>query len=43
MRFQYDGDKPITNLEYPEFWDVKLTGRCGGTCPWCYMNSTKDE
>lgn len=40
LRVQYDKDKPITDLEYPEFYDVKITSYCEGNCPWCYMDST---
>ena len=44
MRIALNPDKPITELEYPEFYDVKITGNCLGECPWCYMDSkTKDN
>lgn len=43
MRFTYEDDKPITDLTYPEFWDVKVTNRCSGHCPWCYMDSVDTE
>ena len=39
IRIALDPNKPITELEYPEFYDVKLTGKCFGKCPWCYMDS----
>lgn len=39
LRFQIDHSKPITELEYPEFYDIKVTGTCSGACPYCYMNS----
>jgi len=39
IRVALDPKKPITELEYPEFYDVKLTGYCKGNCPWCYMDS----
>jgi MoaA/NifB/PqqE/SkfB family radical SAM enzyme len=42
IRFQIDGTKDISDLEYPEFYDVKLTNRCMGRCMWCYQDS-KDE
>jgi organic radical activating enzyme len=42
MRLTYDPNKPIEDLDYPEFYDIKLTGRCYGNCPWCYQDSTKD-
>ena len=40
IRIALDNNKPITELEYPEFYDVKITGYCTGGCPWCYQNST---
>lgn len=27
-------------LEYPEFYDVKITDKCFGGCPYCYQDST---
>lgn len=39
MRIPIDASKPITELEYPEFYDVKLTSKCSGKCPYCYMDS----
>jgi hypothetical protein len=43
VRFVYDPKKPITNLQYPEFYDIKITNTCSGKCPWCYMNSQENE
>lgn len=43
LRFAIDETKPITELEYPEFYDVKLTGQCKGECSYCYMSSNKEE
>jgi MoaA/NifB/PqqE/SkfB family radical SAM enzyme len=40
-RFAIDDSKPIAELEYPEFLDVKITNFCEGHCPYCYQNSTK--
>lgn len=42
IRFQIEDDKPITELDFPEFYDVKITGKCSGKCPWCYMDSKED-
>jgi len=42
IRFQIEDDKPITELEYPEFLDVKITDKCTGKCPFCYMNSLEE-
>jgi organic radical activating enzyme len=39
LRIALDPKKPITELSYPEFYDVKVTSHCKGNCPWCYQNS----
>jgi len=39
MRLALDPKKPISELKYPEFYDVKVTPFCKGNCPWCYQNS----
>ena len=33
MRIALDPTKPITELTFPEFYDVKITGYCEGECP----------
>ena len=43
LRIAIDPSKPITDLEYPEFYDIKITNQCNGKCPWCYQNSVPDE
>lgn len=43
IRIALNPNKPITELEYPEFYDIKLTGYCEGECPWCYMDSKKTD
>lgn len=43
LRFAIDSLKPITELKYPEFYDIKVTGNCEGGCPWCYMNSVPEK
>lgn len=43
IRIAIDPKKPITELEFPEFYDVKLTGKCEGKCPWCYMDSKETD
>lgn len=40
IRVAIDPSKPITELDYPEFYDVKITDTCNGNCPYCYMDST---
>ena len=39
MRLTLDPKKPITNLKYPEFLDIKITNFCEGNCPYCYMDA----
>ena len=37
IRIPLDRSKPITELEYPEFYDISLGTKCDtGKCPWCY-------
>ena len=37
IRIPIDSSKPITELEYPEFYDISLGTKCvTGKCPWCY-------
>lgn len=43
MRIALDPSKPIDELEYPEFYDVKLTEYCLGKCPECYMDSKPND
>ncbi len=39
FRIALDPSKPISELKYPEFYDVKITDKCFGLCPYCYMDS----
>ena len=43
IRIALDHTKPITELEFPEFYDVKITSQCDGKCPWCYMDSKETD
>lgn len=44
IRIALNPSKPITELEYPEFYDVKITGRCeSGKCDFCYMDSRETD
>jgi len=43
MRIALDTSKPITELSWPEFYDVKITGKCQGECPWCYQDSNPED
>jgi sulfatase maturation enzyme AslB (radical SAM superfamily) len=37
IRIPLDKSKPITELEYPEFYDISLGNKCQtGRCPFCY-------
>lgn len=41
LRIALDPTKPITELKYPEFYDVDIfetmNGLCRANCPWCYL------
>lgn len=39
IRIALDPKRPIGELLYPEFYDVKVTPYCEGNCPYCYQNS----
>jgi hypothetical protein len=41
IRIALNPNKPITDLDYPEFYDVKITGKCKGKCPWCFLPGEK--
>jgi organic radical activating enzyme len=43
LRMTYDPSKPIGDLDYPEFYDVKITNACEGKCPYCYQGSMPGE
>lgn len=43
LRFTHDANKPVTELDYPEFYDVKITGKCYGKCSWCYQDSNPED
>ena len=43
IRIALDQSKPITELDYPEFLDVKITDFCEGACPYCYMDSKSTD
>lgn len=42
IRIALDPNKPIDELLYPEFYDVKVTSKCEGKCPYCYQDSIMD-
>lgn len=41
IRIALNPKKEITELKYPEFYDVKITGYCKGNCPWCLLGDSK--
>jgi organic radical activating enzyme len=43
IRIALDPNKPIGDLDFPEFYDVKITNKCRGSCPYCYQNSLPGE
>lgn len=44
IRIALDPKREITELKYPEFYDIKCTSYCKGGCVGCYMDSTaKDQ
>lgn len=43
IRFAINPELPITELKYPEFYDIKITNHCEGKCPYCYMDSKVGE
>jgi len=43
LRIALNPKKPIEELDYPEFYDIKITGNCGGNCPYCYMDSKSSD
>ena len=43
IRIALDPEKPIQELDYPEFYDVKITDFCTGNCSYCYQNSLPNK
>ena len=39
LRLPIDPTRKMTELEHPEFYDVKITNKCFGGCPYCYQSS----
>jgi MoaA/NifB/PqqE/SkfB family radical SAM enzyme len=40
IRIPLDRNKPITELRFPEFYDVAINSKCAGGCPYCYTSAT---
>lgn len=43
LRLALNPDIPIGELDYPEFYDVKITSFCEGKCPYCYQDSLPNK
>ena len=43
IRLALNPKEPISELAYPEFYDVKVTSYCEGNCSFCYMNSLSSD
>lgn len=43
IRIPLDSTKPVLELNFPEFYDVKITGYCSGNCHYCYQDSTQTQ
>lgn len=43
IRIAIDNTKEIGELEFPEFYDIKLTSHCQGNCPYCYQDSKSTD
>lgn len=42
LRFPIDQEKPISELSFPEFYDVSLNTWCAAGCPFCYTDAKKN-
>jgi len=40
LRMPIIDTEPITELKYPEFYDVGINSLCYGRCPYCYTCAT---
>lgn len=43
LRVPINKEKPIEELDFPEFYDVRITNKCRGNCSYCYMSSLKNS
>ena len=41
LRVPLNADKPITELAWPEFYDVGINSYCAAACPFCYTDAKK--
>lgn len=42
IRIALDPNKPITELKFPEFYDVACSNTCFGECSYCYVDAKSD-
>lgn len=42
IRIPIDAKKPITELHYPEFYDLSPGNKCSGGCTYCYAGALKN-
>lgn len=42
IRIALDSNKPISELECPEFYDIAINNQCKSGCGYCYVSATKD-
>ena len=40
LRQQYNSKNPIEELDFPEFYDIKITNNCEGKCHFCLEENT---
>lgn len=41
IRTPLDPNKPITELPFPEFYDLSFGNKCSGGCTYCYAGATR--
>ncbi len=42
IRIPLDKNKPVTELHFPEFYDLSPGNRCSGGCDYCYAGALKN-
>lgn len=42
LRIPIDPNKPITELRWPEFYDVGINTYCAAACPFCYTDAKRN-
>lgn len=42
LRIPLDVNKPITELAWPEFYDIGINSRCYGRCSYCYTSAVSN-